>query len=513
MTRNNNCLKIGGRVLKVFLVALLCSIITGLLLVQVEANDTRNRVLAASANADASIRIELKYSPFDGSTRTEGTSVSESLGTINYIIYKDRIESINKIKLNKYLPAQAIYKHIPPEYGFEGMLQMDICNRSDVDIGGETYFREASLKATGLAPNSKYYADSGTNVLYAGVVKEIKHISSSELYGKYRNVGFNIDEGYGYLNSNRIVTSPVILKYNLEFWTPADDPTIIVTNITTDTATISWDTNNTNPRSTSYTLQYQILPDGGDPSNESHWGNIWTTIPIGGATTTTVTTTTQNIFSQGNIYRLRVQVNHKAGSSYNVYSDYVIFSTSTDPAVRAAHEAAIAAQAAKKAAEDSSSYSLDAKSSIDDLKREVTKLQSDVTEILQKLNSLSTSMPQVDTNAIANAVVDKQIIKDISTYSLEARDFARKKAIKVIDGVNFKEVVYGKIPVPSGKTSDTKDGVTATPNVNDYTILTGSLSGEGIKAVIFGSGVNTRGIIFNVIAPPRFEDIATINFE
>jgi len=133
--------------------------------------------------------------------------------------------------------------------------------------------------------------------------------------------------------------------------------------VTPTSATISWGTNNSNPSGTTYSLYYQELI-GDDIENESHWSN-WSLIPIDGSDQTTKLTTTQDIFEQNKTYRLKVEVHHVAGTSYNVASDYVVFTTSTDPAVRAAQEAAIAAQAAKKAAEDSVQYSLDAKQSAD----------------------------------------------------------------------------------------------------------------------------------------------------
>lgn len=114
----------------------------------------------------------------------------------------------------------------------------------------------------------------------------------------------------------------------------------------------------------------------------------------------------------------------------------------------------------------------------------------------------------VDTNAIAQAVVDKQIIRDINTYSFEAKEFARKKAIKVIESTpektyNFTEIVYGEL-------SGSNNGVTATPASGmGYTVLTGSLSGKGIRVITFGD----RGIIFNVIEAPKLTEVATITFE
>ena len=68
----------------------------------------------------------------------------------------------------------------------------------------------------------------------------------------------------------------------------------------------------------------------------------WYIITVGDQDATTVLTTAE-VFQSDHTYRLTVQVNH-IGGLHNAYSDYVIFSTSSDPAVRAAQEAAIAAR-------------------------------------------------------------------------------------------------------------------------------------------------------------------------
>ena len=112
---------------------------------------------------------------------------------------------------------------------------------------------------------------------------------------------------------------------------------------------------------------------------------------IGGAYNTTELGVMLDSFDPGNTYRLRVRVNHSKGASYNCYSDYVIFSTSTDPAVRAAQEAAIAAQAAKKATEDSVQYSTDAKNA-------ALAAESKATEAVDLIKALDTKFTTQFTN-------------------------------------------------------------------------------------------------------------------
>lgn len=120
------------------------------------------------------------------------------------------------------------------------------------------------------------------------------------------------------------------------------------------------------------------------------------------------------------------------------------------------------------------------------------------------------SLPQTDITAIANAVGNNSTIQSIKTNTSEARNALRKAAIKVVDGVSFTEVVYDEL------NNATASGVTATPSVAGmgYSVITGTLTGTGIKVVEFTSKTDgqSRGIIFNVIAKPTLNTTATAVF-
>lgn len=197
-------------------------------------------------------------------------------------------------------------------------------------------------------------------------------------------------------------------------------------------------------------------------------------------------------------------------------------------AVTAANNAKTAADSAKIAADS-------AKSAVNAMQADITSIKNSIASLTTKVNGLPTSTPTIDTNAIANAVVGKQAIIDIktdaaaaknmlngtgngnkslaATYDVvnEARNALRKKAIKVISGVSFTEVVYDEL------NNATNNGVTATPSVAGlgYTVLTGALSGEGIQMATFTSKTDgqSRGILFNVIPAPTLQTTASVKFE
>lgn len=372
--------KWGG--VKAFSVSLLCMVMIGILPIQAEANDTRNRVLNQTIDAYQSISYDAQLDPFDLLPSYSNTRYGESESfrnklLFNLTIYKDGFTINNPVTLQDFFPGKGDEYFRPDSLSStiseSGLYGMEV-TQDTVNVGG-VEFTEA-LHFSGKCTSVGYYDWGNYRELCSLYPNKLCNIRFGQTYSsQYKSDGRLNYKFYGYyrpslgrvigygvkVSSNTYVNAAYLGGFTLQFYTPADDPSITISNVTTNTATISWDTNNTNPEGTSYTLQYQQLKENGNPSNEADWGTQWNTIPIDGANTSTLKTTTQSIFSQDNTYRLRVQVNHIAGSQYNVYSDYIIFSTSADPAVRAAYEAAIAAQAAKKAAEDSVSYSLDAK--------------------------------------------------------------------------------------------------------------------------------------------------------
>lgn len=386
--------KLGVFILCLFLIVGVLS------LPKAEANDTRNRVLTQQINWTYNFKYDRKHDPYYENYKvTQNVDINETGNMqLSFRVYKDSLEIISPFIFSDYYPAYNEGLLLPYPLSISaytgGMLGVGRINVPDtgmtvtydtIESEGIQFVKRVILSGkakylnvfnpygepvrVNFTPNTKYYIDVPN--IESSERREIGY-SYRKVWGYYRS---SLGKVIGYANSGSSsgeynsayyrfnnISGP---NYSAGNWvgviyTPADDPSIILSNITTSNATISWGTNNTNPNSTSYTLQYQELNINGNPQNEGDW-KAWTTIPIDGANTTIKLTTTANIFKPDNTYRLRVQVNHIGGASYNIYSDYVIFSTSADPAVRAAQEAAIAAQAAKKAAEDSVQYSMDAK--------------------------------------------------------------------------------------------------------------------------------------------------------
>ncbi|NLB88077.1 MAG: hypothetical protein GX790_02450 [Syntrophomonadaceae bacterium] len=370
-----------------------------------EANDTRNRVLEQPNTITYRITWDAELDPWDSKATKDvkflsATNSNNTNLIFNIKAYKNGFEITNTVSFADFYPmvdesrlSSGYFNLFVPDnlarstWMGESDLKGIIPKYNLIYAGGKAFVKSIDFNGFcnrasypywdterviwNVVPNSKYefylgsyVGNMGASSLDAG--KNYTYIFSAF----YRQSNGKII-GHAYKEDNYNYYSSLLRPTNkITFYTPADDPSIVITNITTDTATISWNTNNTNPEGTSYTLQYQKLKENGDPKVEADW-YPWAIIPIDGENTTTKLTTTASVFESDNTYRLRVQVNHIGGPQYNVYSDYVIFSTSADPAVRAAQEAAIAAQAAKKAAEDSVQYSLDAKTSADFVKSEI----------------------------------------------------------------------------------------------------------------------------------------------
>lgn len=373
--------------------------------IQVEANDTRNRVFNYTTMISTSTIGNRYVHPYETSTSIKnfddyGQDIianQNNLVTVN--IQKNKIET-SYITLNEYLPAQGTVQYI------EGALfgWNFTSNLVNEEIDGINYTKGYNFSKNGLTPNTPYDSFTGGKpfqFITSGQVRRISGGSDNYFYRYYSkslksDIGINVVYG-SEPRIARIVASFInggTLSNLGQFYTPADDPSIIVSSVTTNTATISWSTNNTNPTNTSYTLQYRRLT-GTDINNEAHWGS-WTAIPVGGSNNTTAVAVTTSIFQPENTYQLRVRVNHVGGSSYDVYSDYVIFSTTADPAVRAAQEAAIAAQAAKKAAEDNVQHTLDTKVVAEDIKSDIRNLEYGLEAISKKIYNTTPHIQKID---------------------------------------------------------------------------------------------------------------------
>lgn len=335
-----------------------------------------------------------------------GEGIASQSFNVNFKISKNKIETTDYIELPTYLPANYIedIRYAAIWFGEWGV-PLPIVSPVEETINGLNYLTKFKLSASGLVPNTRYSTTNAGGFSHAIRTQDIIEPRSGDYFGLFLNKNSGNKIGYGYPNpSNNSYFKPaeILLKYDMVFYTPADDPSITISNVTTNKATISWNTNNTNPAGTSYTLRYQVLKENGDPANESDWlpngsPDSWPIIPIDNQNATTALTTTAEVFQPDHTYRLTVQVNHIAGPQYNVYSDYVIFSTSTDPAVRAAQEAAIAAQAAKKAAEDTVQYSLDAKN-------EATESKNKAQEVYDLVSSLELNNVKEDVSFIKNTM-------------------------------------------------------------------------------------------------------------
>lgn len=158
-------------------------------------------------------------------------------------------------------------------------------------------------------------------------------------------------------------------------YTKAARPIISVSDIKDVRVTISWNTNG-NPTGTNYTLQRRL--------NASQ---TWTDIYTGTANQYTNT----NLVPETK-YQYRVRVNHIAGEDWNTYSyqgglEYIEVSTTADPAVAAAQEAASKAQAAKEAAEQTLQYSIDAKTAAESVKTEVDHPDYGLKALNSKINN------------------------------------------------------------------------------------------------------------------------------
>lgn len=374
---------------------------------EAEANDTRNRVLYKQINGTANIEYTAYIIPPSTSYIYGGGTASQGFN-VNFEISKTWIETTNYIELPTFLPANYTedIRYAAIWFGDLGT-PLSVVSPVQETINGLNYLTKFKLSGSGLVPNTKYSTTNTGGFSHAirtqDIIKPLSY--ASDYFGLFLNKNSGDKIGYGYPSSgnyNNFEPAIMRLRYDMDFYTPADDPSITISNVTTNKATISWNTNNTNPAGTSYTLKYQVLKENGDPANESDWlpngsPDSWEIIPIDNQNATTALTTTAEVFQPDHTYRLTVQVNHIAGPQYNVYSDYVIFSTSADPAVRAAQEAAIAAQAAKKAAEDTVQYSLDAKDAAVQAQKTADSVLSQVNHSTYGLEAIYN---KIDTNTL-----------------------------------------------------------------------------------------------------------------
>lgn len=353
-----------------------------------EANDTTNRVLDLKIRMYFTHENDINYarynkSSYEYSTRYNGDGSTWQSAVVNVKATKNNITMTDHYIFNDFFPKNG--------YLYSDGFAPDAALLNEI-INGISYTKGIKLYKNGLTPNSKIQFNR--DIFLQAESKEGSSsygVYYSPIWGKslgadnyilWADDAFSRKPKHTYgLSSN---ANPYYGSDNL--YTAADDPSIIITNTGTTVATISWETNNSNPVGTSYTLQYQLLI-GTDPNIEAHWG-AWTVIPVEESNTTTKLATTANVFQPDKTYRVRVQVNHIGGPQYNVYSDYVIFSTSADPAVRAAQEAAIAAQAAKKAAEETLQYSSDAKTAAENAQQSADSALSQINHSKYGLEAL-----------------------------------------------------------------------------------------------------------------------------
>lgn len=160
-----------------------------------------------------------------------------------------------------------------------------------------------------------------------------------------------------------------------EIHTEAARPTLYASDIKDTRITLNWNPNG-NDTGTSYTLQRRL-------NVSQTWSDVYT----GNANQYTNT----NLIPETE-YQYRIRVNHIAGVDWNVFSlqggqEYIVITTSTDPAVAFAQEASSKAQAAKEAAEQTLQYSTDAKRAAELVKAEVDNPEYGLQALNNKINN------------------------------------------------------------------------------------------------------------------------------
>lgn len=201
----------------------------------------------------------------------------------------------------------------------------------------------------GLIPNSAYSLGSNVSKLYdrgrMGFVG-----TEQELFDSYRDYCGYFNLKITPYNFNTIDTQTNWANMVLTNWrtfvlyTEARQPILSAADIKDTRITLNW-LSNGNPGTTTYVLQRKL---GGGAWVDRYTGPLLTFTDTGLANETT--------------YDYRVIAKHVSGvTARDKISDIIKVSTTANPAVAAAQEAASKAEAAKKAAEETLQYSSDAK--------------------------------------------------------------------------------------------------------------------------------------------------------
>ncbi len=247
------------------------------------------------------------------------TERSYSGSTYYYLYYMNNIRLILNGQ-NLFEPTS--YTNVKfPRYDFE-----------------DKYIYLNSKVVTGLIPNSRYYVYTWGVGGYTGNIVPYCDYYIRKDSGGVTDHQENNATGYGYNEGYRSI------------FTEIAKPIINFKDIKDTKLTVQWNPMN-NPSYTKYTLQRRIGLEA------------WTTIV---SNTTTLSYTDTTLIPETE-YQYRLLVTHVLNQDYSydssrdIYSDVKHITTTSDPAIAAAQEAASQSLAAKEAAEQTLQYSIDAK--------------------------------------------------------------------------------------------------------------------------------------------------------
>lgn len=341
---------------------------------------------------------------------------------------------IKNTNINYYLDGTLVQSisHTNPNYSkYKTYRQKYTPYYSDYAILGKTI--------SGLTPNTRYtFTAQGNVTLFNGYGG-----TGSEMSTTIRRHSTQQND---YFDERPDKTCPYYDNYNNYIYTEACTPTISFSGVTNNQLTVNWNPNG-NSSTTTYILQKFV-------------GATWTEIYKGANTSFP-----QTGLSDETTYQYRVIVKHVSGdSNWDISTMPASITTSLNPAVAAAREAAAAAQAAKLSADAAASNTAEAKSAA-----------------LAAQNSAEKTF---------------EIIKK----------YMKPVVIRTITGKDINEVIPGDI-------NGSADGINAVSD-SGYTILTGSLSLSDPTAKVEIKKVIIDGttLYFKIVAPPTISSVATINF-
>lgn len=290
--------------------------------------------------------------------------------------------------------------------------------------GSSVHYTRPAFSVSGLSPNTVYHLGGHFSFhLWGTAQSRVSNSGDSVLANTSEDSGAGLSINTTFIE--RVIDGGTFRL--MPVYTSAASPILSASNVKDVSAVINWNGNG-NPSGTSYTLQRRVP------------GQSWVNRYTG-----TLLTFSDTGLNNESTYHYRVIVNHIAGSNMNSTSwqnglEYISLTTTADPAVAAAQEAASRAAAAEEAAKQTLQYAQDAKSAAEQAKQSADNALAELNNETYGLSSLKTRIDKLSTPIIikattnngATAISGSNISPPIVINSAGATHFQLS-----LDGVNW----------------------------------------------------------------------------